>query len=74
MVRVHSTRLMRNGEVALWHDGRVVWRGAVGTHLEAATTFDTIMLHAEDGKRLSARLQRRPTAKQVLEAVATWWD
>ena len=30
MIKLHSTRLMRAGEVALWRDSRMVWVGLVG--------------------------------------------
>jgi len=41
MIKLHGTRLMRSGEVALWRDGVVVWTGAVGAHL-TDVIFDTV--------------------------------
>ncbi len=73
MVRVHTTRVMRSGEMVLWRAGTMVWRVAGGTDIEAII-FDTISLHVDDGKQLTARLPCPPTDRQVLEAVARWWD
>ena len=39
MIKLHATRLMRAGEVVLWLDGLIVWKGAVGI------IFDTVPMH-----------------------------
>ena len=49
MIKLHATRLMRRGEVALWRDGAMVWAGAVGAHL-TDVTFDTVS-HARGRQR-----------------------
>jgi hypothetical protein len=43
MVKVHATRLMRGGEVALWLDGEIVWSGSVGTQLKGVS-FDAVSI------------------------------
>ena len=35
MVKLHATRLMPNGEVALWSTGQLVWTGVVGAQVSA---------------------------------------
>ena len=52
MVKLHATRLMRGGEVALWHEGRIVWSGNVGAVVRGVT-FDTVSMHVEDAVRIS---------------------
>jgi hypothetical protein len=72
MIKLHATRLMRAGEVALWRDGAMVWTGAVGTYL-TDIAFDTVSLHVDDSAVMAARLTRPATAIDVLAALAEWW-
>ena len=64
---------MRHGEVALWHRGKIVWRGFVGSSIHDVS-FDTLSMNFQDGERLSARVgDERLTAKVALGALAEWW-
>ena len=49
MVRLHPTRLMRRGEIALWHRGTIVWRGHVGAKIQGVV-FDAVSLSIEDSE------------------------
>jgi len=51
MVKLHATRLMPNGEVALWSKGQLVWSGAVGVRV-SSVVFDAISMHVDDGVRM----------------------
>ena len=46
---------MRAGEVALWRDGRMVWRGAVGAYV-TDVAFDAVSMHVDDSALLAARI------------------
>jgi hypothetical protein len=73
MVRLHATRLMRRGEVALWHRGTIVWQGNVGARLHGVT-FDAVSMNVEDGERLAALAGSEIAAVEtVLAALADWW-
>ena len=72
MIKLHATRLMRSGEVALWRDGVMVWTGAVGAHL-TDVSFDTVSLHVDDSAVMAARVSRQATAEEVLAVLAGWW-
>jgi hypothetical protein len=73
MIRLHSTRLMRGGEVALWHRGEIVWQGSVGSNVRNLA-FDAVSLNTEDEQRMSALLgERAITADAVLATLADWW-
>ena len=62
------------GEVALWHNGRIVWRGGVGATI-CDINFDAISMHVEDAARLSAQGGKGSlTQKLVVEALADWWN
>lgn len=69
MVKLHTTRLMRPGEVVLWRGGRIVWEGAVGAALYGLA-FDAITISMDDGARLSGEL----TPERVLKTLADWWE
>jgi hypothetical protein len=72
MVRVHPTRLMREGEVALWRGGTIVWKGFVGARVEGHD-FDAMSMNVKDADRLAA--SKAPmTKEEVLEALAGWWS
>ena len=73
MVKLHATRLMRSGEVALWCNGSIVWSGAVGAHVRDIA-FDAVSMHVDDGVRMLATVGERPTADHVLSVLAGWWD
>jgi hypothetical protein len=71
---LHHTRLMREGEVALWRGGKIVWRGAVGTILDGIK-FDAVSLNIEDGVRLSRKMGTTVvTAETVRATIADWWS
>lgn len=72
MVRVHSTRLMPVGEVALWHNGRIVWQGSVGAAI-CDIIFDAISMHVEDAARITGIGQKAVTREMVVSALANWW-
>jgi hypothetical protein len=73
MVKLHATRLMPNGEVALWSKGQLVWSGVVGAQV-SSVAFDAISMHVDDGVRMLARVGEQPTADLVLSVLAGWWD
>jgi hypothetical protein len=73
MVKLHATRLMRAGEVALWSDGVIVWSGRVGAHV-SGIDFDTISMHVDDSAQMTARLSKPAQAEEVLAALAGWWS
>ena len=52
MVKMHATRLMPNGEVALWSKGQLIWSGVVGAHV-SSMSFDAISMHVDDSVRCS---------------------
>lgn len=72
-VRLHSTRLMPSGEVSLWHDGRLTWRGLLGSRHDGIL-FDTIALSTIDAERLLCRLSFPSSCRAVLAAIAEWWE
>ena len=55
MVKMHATRLMANGEVALWSKGQLIWSGVVGAHV-SSMSFDAISMHVDDSVRCSPQL------------------
>jgi hypothetical protein len=75
MIKLHATRLMRGGAVALWHDGKIVWSGCVGTEIRRVQ-FDAVTLNTDDGVRMSALLGGvgPVTAEAVLGTLAEWWS
>ena len=73
MVKLHATRLMANGEVALWSKGQLIWSGVVGAHV-SSMSFDAISMHVDDGVRMRATVGDQPTADLVLSVLAGWWD
>ena len=73
MVRLHPTRLMREGEVALWHAGTIVWTGSVGARIEGRN-FDAVSMNVKDAERLAAIGEVLLTKEDVLEALASWWS
>ena len=73
MIKLHQTRLMRDGEVALWYRGKIIWRGFVGSHI-CDVTFDTVSMNLQDGERLSSRVGDETLTEEVaLVALAEWW-
>ena len=72
MVRVHSTRLMREGEVALWREGSIVWTGSVGSRIPGQD-FDAMLLNVSDAERLAAIPEVQLTKEALLAALASWW-
>ena len=52
LIRLHQTRLMRRGEVALWHRGTIVWQGSVGATINGVN-FDAVSINIEDGERVA---------------------
>lgn len=65
---------MREGEIALWRGGKIVWQGAVGTILDGIT-FDAVSLNIEDGARLSRKMGTTVvTAETVGATIADWWS
>ena len=73
MVKLHATRLMANGEVALWSKGQLIWSGVVGAHV-SSMSFDAISMHVDDSVRMLAAVGDQPTADHVLSVLAGWWD
>jgi len=74
VIKLHHTRLMREGEIALWRGGKIVWQGAVGTILDGIT-FDAVSLNIEDGARLSRKMGTTVvTAETVGATIADWWS
>ena len=72
MIKLHSTRLIRSGEVVLWRNGTMVRSGAVGAHL-TDIVFGTISLHVNDSALMAARLPVSASVDEVLVALADWW-
>ena len=72
MVKLHATRLMANGEVALWSKGQLVWSGVVGAQV-SSIAFDAVSMHVDDGMRMRAMVGDQPTADLVLSVLAGWW-
>ena len=73
MIRLHSTRLMREDEVTLWHRGKIVWQGCVGAYVDGVT-FDAVSFSSDDGLRMSSLIGGRPvTAEVVKSTLANWW-
>jgi hypothetical protein len=73
MIKLHPTRLMRHGEVTLWRDGAIVWKGDVGAHL-SGISFDAVSMHVDDSARMAARVSGHRGAEEVLAALADWWS
>jgi hypothetical protein len=71
MVRVHATRLMPVGEVALWNEGRIAWRGLLGS-LVTGVEFDCVSLNQVDAVKFE-RLLSGWGPGEVLSAIAGWW-
>jgi hypothetical protein len=70
MVMLHQTRLMREGEVALWRGGKIVWQGSVGTVIDSVS-FDAVLLNVSDGAQLQKLLGGKPfTGATVLATLA----
>ena len=72
MIKLHATRLMRSGEVLLWRDGAIVWKGAVGAYL-TDVIFDTVSMHVDDSAQMTARVSKQAGADEILAALAGWW-
>lgn len=49
---------MRQGEVALWHRGTIVWQGSVGATINGVD-FDAVSINIEDGERLTKLTGRK---------------
>ena len=74
LIRLHQTRLMRPGEVALWHHGTIVWQGSVGATINNIV-FDAVSINVEDGQRLTGLTDGKAfDAVSVVAALADWWD
>ncbi len=74
MVRLHATRLMAAGEVALWNEGSIIWQGVVGSHI-GAVPFDAISFSAFDSTRMNDLIgDGRITCEIVRRAIAEWWN
>lgn len=72
MVRVHATRLMPVGEVALWNQGKLEWTGLLGSEV-GMLQFDCVSINVAD----QVRLERSMTGRDVdcvLRAIAAWWS
>ncbi len=73
MIRLHATRLMAAGEFALWHDGRIVWRGNVGACI-GRVAFDAVSFAASDFSRMKDLIGDQEASPDVLRAaIAGWW-
>ena len=72
MIKLHATRLMRAGEVVLWRNGMMVWKGAVGAYV-SNIAFDAISMHVEDSALMADRVSSQAPADEVLAALANWW-
>ena len=74
MIRLHETRLMREGEVVLWLDGKIVWSGPVGT-ATGLGAFDTITLHVSDGARMKTLAGGKAlTQERTVSLLSRWWQ
>jgi hypothetical protein len=74
MIRLHETRLMREGEVVLWLDGKIVWSGPVGT-ITGPRAFDTVTLHVSDGERMKSLAgEEGLTEERALALLSHWWQ
>jgi hypothetical protein len=74
LIRLHQTRLMRRGEVALWHRGTIVWQGSVGVMINGVN-FDAVSINVEDGERFTKLTGRKAVdAVSVVAALVGWWD
>ncbi len=69
VVKLLTTRLMLEGRVPLWLEGRIIWDGAVGAVPEVAA-FDVISMNVVD----AARLEEKASHARVIEVLATWWE
>jgi hypothetical protein len=63
---------MREGEVALWHGGTIVWTGSLGARIEERD-FDAVTIHVNDARRL-ALMGEGLSTKDLLDALAGWWS
>ena len=73
MIRLHRTRLIRSGEVALWNEGKIVWHGSVGADI-GHVKFDALSMNLHDGERLLAKAGGAITAEIASAAIAAWWS
>jgi hypothetical protein len=74
VIRLYRTRLMRRGEIALWHRGMIVWHGNVGAEI-TGISFDAVSMNIADGERMAALAERKIVdADTVLAALANWWS
>jgi hypothetical protein len=71
MVKVHCTRLMREGEVVLWNKGAVAWRGLLGA-VVTDVRFDCVSIHVAHEQKLRSLLNGLGT-EDVLAAIAVRW-
>jgi hypothetical protein len=72
LIKLHATRLMRSGEVLLWLDGAIVWKGGVGADL-LGIRFDAVSMHVDDSAQMTARVSKQRGADEILAALASWW-
>jgi hypothetical protein len=64
---------MRSGEVALWHEGKIVWLGSVGSDVRDIT-FDAVSLSTDDSLRITASIgEGAITAETIRATLADWW-
>jgi hypothetical protein len=49
MIKLHAIRLMREGEVALWRNGAIVWTGTLGASV-SDVAFDTVCMPVGDNR------------------------
>lgn len=73
VVRVHTTHLMRAGEVVLWRKGRIVWQGCVGADV-SGLTFDAMSMSVDDAEQFNTRRGGVVlTAEVVITTLSEWW-
>ena len=57
----------------LWHRGKIVWQGSVGSDVQDVT-FDAVSLNSDDGARISAQFGEHVMTSEAMRAVlAAWW-
>lgn len=71
MARVIVTHLMREGEVALWHRGKIVWSGCPGA-IVTGIEFDAVAISRRDLHRIDYYIENSDPTDLVCRAIAAW--
>jgi hypothetical protein len=73
MCKLHTSRLMRGGEYALWRGGRIIRSGNVGERIDDIA-FDAVSLSIDDGVQLLERTGGVLTADMARATLSNWWE